>query len=440
MSFQIRTSKPASNDKFIKFYNTKASGKGLSQCITGKPTDGTCNVLANCVGWSCSRFNEIYAILTNTTSMKYPTLNCNAENWIERAKNLGLETGSKPKAGAIMVWQKGTLASSDGAGHVAIVEKVIDNNTVYTSESGYNSTVFWNATRTNSNGNWGIGSSYKFRAFIYNPAVKDDNVYKDECGCPYIQPSTALTIAKKSVSLEGTKWIQWYLCKLGYYSDSTLGKEDGYFGPLTEKAVKEFQKDNKLEVDGSAGPITRAKLIECVKSNKTKNGSATTTEVKTNGTTINATGSLKVGDIVNFTGDKQYSSSNGTTYYTCKPGLATVTQIYASGAHPYHLIKVTGEGSTVYGWVNASNIQGCVGNSSNANATVYTPKVGDTVNFTGNKHYAGANSLTGPACKPGKAKITAISENGKHPYHLIHVSGSCSTVYGWVDKNTFTKA
>lgn len=62
-------------------------------------------------------------------------------------------------------------------------------------------------------------------------------------------------------------------------------------------------------------------------------------------------------------------------------------------------------------------------------------KVGDVVNFTGSKHYASANAVTGAACKPGKAKITKIYQPGKnkHPYHLIAVSDGGSTVYGWVD-------
>ena len=164
--FQIRTSKPSAGNKF---YITKNAG-GYSRCIVGKPTDSQCNVLSNCVGYACGRFNEIIG------SMKYPYLNCNAENFIERAINTyGLEIGQTPKAGAIMVWQKGsTLSGNDGAGHVAIVEKVIDANTVYTSESGYGGSAFWNSTRKNTNGRWGIGSGYTFRGFIYNPSVKEE--------------------------------------------------------------------------------------------------------------------------------------------------------------------------------------------------------------------------------------------------------------------------
>src|SRR5699024_4970729 len=113
------------------FYTRKASG-GYSTCIKGKPTD-TCDVLSNCVGYACGRFNEIIG------EMKYPSLNCNAENFIERAKNTySLEISDVPTLGGIMVWQKGsTLGSSDGAGHVAIVERIDSSNQIFTSESNY---------------------------------------------------------------------------------------------------------------------------------------------------------------------------------------------------------------------------------------------------------------------------------------------------------------
>lgn len=36
---------------------------------------------------------------------------------------------------------------------------------------------------------------------------------------------------------------------------------DGDFGPLTEKALLDFQRKNDIEVDGIAGPQTYAKLF-----------------------------------------------------------------------------------------------------------------------------------------------------------------------------------
>lgn len=158
----VRTTKPTSGNKF---FITKSKG-GYSTCIQGSPTDSQCNVLSNCVGYACGRFNEIIG------AMKYPSLNCNAENFIKRAKNTyGLEISSVPTLGGIMVWQKGTLSGNDGAGHVAVVEKIIDSNTIYTSESGYGGSAFWNSTRRNTNGRWGLGSAYTFRGCIVNPAI-----------------------------------------------------------------------------------------------------------------------------------------------------------------------------------------------------------------------------------------------------------------------------
>ncbi len=163
MSFKMRTTKPSGN----KFYVTKSKG-GYSSCVVGSPTDPKANVLANCVGYACGRFNEIIG------KMKYPAFNCNAENFIEQAKRYGLKVSSKPTLGGIMVWQKGaTLSGNDGAGHVAIVERINSSNSIYTSESGWGGPTFFNATKTNSNGRWGMASGYKFRGCIVNPAVKD---------------------------------------------------------------------------------------------------------------------------------------------------------------------------------------------------------------------------------------------------------------------------
>lgn len=61
-----------------------------------------------------------------------------------------------------------------------------------------------------------------------------------------------------------------------------------------------------------------------------------------------------------------------------------------------------------------------------------TLSIGDVVDFSGNRHYRSANATTGFVVKPGPAKVTAISANSKHPYHVINTNG-VSNVYGWVD-------
>ena len=185
--FFIRNSKPSGNKNFM----TTSSG-GWNTCIKGYPMDANANVLANCVGYASGRFNEIINEARGTTGCTYKTLNCNAENFIERAKAAGLKTGSTPRVGAIGCAMKGsTLNSGDGAGHVWIVEKVNSATSTYTSESGYGSKAFWNQTRTNSNGRWGMGSAYKFREYIYLP----DDVQKvvDETFKPTPEPEPTPT-------------------------------------------------------------------------------------------------------------------------------------------------------------------------------------------------------------------------------------------------------
>lgn len=166
MAFKMRTTKPEAGNKY---YITKANG-GYSDAIKGNPNnrDKYCDVLANCTGYAYGRFNEIggYGYCKYLKPV-------NAERFIE-CKNPELKVGQIPKVGACMVWSKGkTSSSSDGAGHVAIVEKVVSNTEVYTSESGWSSKkVFWNQTRKKGDGNWGEKSPYKFLGFIYNPATE----------------------------------------------------------------------------------------------------------------------------------------------------------------------------------------------------------------------------------------------------------------------------
>ncbi|MFZ5353190.1 MAG: LysM peptidoglycan-binding domain-containing protein [Bacillota bacterium] len=61
---------------------------------------------------------------------------------------------------------------------------------------------------------------------------------------------------KKGETSEEVKSVQEMLKKLGYFEEDCTG----YFGPVTENAVKEFQKDNKLTVDGVVGPQTLKQL------------------------------------------------------------------------------------------------------------------------------------------------------------------------------------
>ena len=150
-NFTPRLNKPEAGNKY---YLRRANG-GYSDAIEGNPKDKDCNVLSNCVGYAFGRFNEI----GGWGSCKYLA----PVNAAEFMKYKGtLKSGLEPQVGACMVWSNG------GAGHVAIVERVVNSSEVVTSESEWGGRAFYTATRKKGNGNWGYGGS--FLGFIYNPA------------------------------------------------------------------------------------------------------------------------------------------------------------------------------------------------------------------------------------------------------------------------------
>ena len=151
-----------------KHFIRKVNG-GYSPCIPGNDAYGlrpfTGSVLPNCVGHAVAAYN-IHA--GESKSCKYLG-NVNAKEFVKFIQTQNLPHGDTPKVGACMVWG----GSDDG--HVASVEEVIDNDTVSTSESGWNyraAPVIRYMTRKRGNGNW--GQNYEFLTFIYQPGTTPD--------------------------------------------------------------------------------------------------------------------------------------------------------------------------------------------------------------------------------------------------------------------------
>lgn len=139
-------------------------------------------------------------------------------------------------------------------------------------------------------------------------------------------------------------------------------------------------------------------------------GGAVSAANPTSNTTAKSTGTVKVGDIVNFTGTVHYSNSQAASGKICKPGKAKVTSIAANAKHPYQLIT-QGGGCTVYGWVDANDIEAAKSTSASAAVSTYTVVAGDSLwsiakkklgNGSRYKEIMALNGLTSNAIRVGQ--------------------------------------
>lgn len=113
------------------------------------------------------------------------------------------------------------------------------------------------------------------------------------------------------------------------YSCGSAGA-DGDFGSGTESAVKKFQKDNGLTVDGQAGKDTQAKLVDCLDKNYadwvgscTADGTVVYAN-QTGSTTLAAYPSLNKGnlvDVLSINGDRYRVNIRGNKGYVNKSAL-----------------------------------------------------------------------------------------------------------------------
>lgn len=154
VNFSPRLTAPSATDK----HWIKSTKGGLNDCI--EISGGS--VLPNCVGYAWGRFYEIIG--------EKPKLSKNnAEMWYGNTAD-GYKRSQTPALGAVICWSKGVVGNeADGAGHVAIVEQILPNGDIVTSNSAYGGGRFYMQTYKKSNGyNFG---AYKFQGFILPPTV-----------------------------------------------------------------------------------------------------------------------------------------------------------------------------------------------------------------------------------------------------------------------------
>ena len=153
----------------------------------------------------------------------------------------------------MMIWYTGRdPKTGEKLGHIAICKSYNSAGSVTWVESNFSARnpgkehLYWREVK-NRNPKAYTGT---FLGYIY--------MYTKN---PYTYPTTVLTRKKYEYGKIKTgnnmvRWAQYELQKAGCYN----GRIDGFFGPATEAATREFQRRFDLEVDGQIGPITRQKL------------------------------------------------------------------------------------------------------------------------------------------------------------------------------------
>lgn len=161
--------------------------------------------MPNCTAYAWGRFYEL--------SGEYPSLSLgDAENWYNYSD--GYARGKTPKLGAVAVWAMGAIGDdSDGSGHVAIVEQINDDGSIVTSNSAWNSTLFY----MQDIGNDYSLSGYTFLGFIYNPV----NFGSSTIDIP--EPISGNRFLSMSEMQNNAIYIYWYLSSRGWTLNAIAG-------------------------------------------------------------------------------------------------------------------------------------------------------------------------------------------------------------------------
>lgn len=228
-TFTPRLTDPSRDDPL--WISSSKGGKNHCIIVHGCSLADGKSCIPNCVGYAWGRFMEI---LGNTPKLSTG----NAEDWY--GYNDGYERGSTPRLGAVICWSKGQVGwqYNDGAGHVAIVEKINEDGSIVTSESGWQSSdLFWTTTRSNTNGNWGAGSSYKFQGFIYNPAVTYSATgYAIKDSLSYFIESAKSAISQEA---DDTSWFADIIDNtVSFVQDLTTSFTHGFLDKLSDPSLK----------------------------------------------------------------------------------------------------------------------------------------------------------------------------------------------------------
>lgn len=226
-----------SHKQIIDVYNTH---KPLARGYAVKYTDE----------W-CATFVSAVAVKLGYTDI-IPT-ECSCSKMIELLQKIGSFVESDayvPAPGSIIFYDWNDSGSGDNRGsadHVGIVEKVV-GDTIHVIEGNYSNSVKRRYIRVNDKYIRGYGVP-KYDA---EPAVDKPTTKKDVC-------TVEVNVLRKGSKGNNVKAMQLLLMAYGY--KLPLYGADSDFGSETEKAVRAFQKDKGLSVDGICGPDTWEELL-----------------------------------------------------------------------------------------------------------------------------------------------------------------------------------
>ena len=148
MTFERRRTAPEKDNEF--YYSNKNI---FYACGYGMP---------NCTAYAHGRYMEICGEDSKCRG--------NAGNWLSEAKSRGRKTSSSPALGSIAVWK---IPGTKDSGHVAVVEGILPNGDIITSNSAYKGTLWYEQIFKKSDGyNWIssiTGKKYEFQGFILPP-------------------------------------------------------------------------------------------------------------------------------------------------------------------------------------------------------------------------------------------------------------------------------
>lgn len=167
------------------------------------------------------------------------------------SNEVSVKTTGEPitKIGTVNVSDVLNIRAEASTSATIIIQLKANTKVYITGESGD-----WYKITASVNGVTYTGFAHKDYIIAENISSGSTSTNKETC--PYAEPTSTL---RQGSTGESVKWLQWHLYKLGYLKSSDV---DGDFGPTTLSAVKKYQTDKGLDVDGVVGSGTRGQLIK----------------------------------------------------------------------------------------------------------------------------------------------------------------------------------